>query len=349
MSSAALSFSVLAILVCLAASNSDDARFKCVTEGRFPHPTDCGSYIDCLPNSMQVNSCNGGAFHPIHRACVPLTQVPTCHPRKGRSVTADPKLEYACEGALSEFVCVDCKTLVNCVNGTAYPEPCADGDMCSVRESQFGGGVCYPAEPKECTCSKPNEFKVDYYDPSKFLFCQDAETDPIIYQCPEDHVFDPVMSQCRNSAGLPECSSIGVFANPENCTQYYTCIFTTSGWVQKPFSCINETDPFLMYNEASGVCEDPCQWNTGKFSCIAEGRYSDPLSCSRYFECVVDEAEETGFRQELHECPEGYVWDPSARGDFGHCVLEGASKTPCSPVTINKCTIPDNWCDNTIQ
>lgn len=49
--------------------------FQCVTEGRFPHPNDCGSYIDCLPDTMQVHSCNGGAFHPIYRTCVALDQV----------------------------------------------------------------------------------------------------------------------------------------------------------------------------------------------------------------------------------------------------------------------------------
>lgn len=255
-------------------------------------------------------------------------------------------MDYVCEGASSEFVCADCKTLVNCINGTAYPEPCGAGDLCAVKDTQFGGGVCYPTEPIECSCEQPNQFKVDYYDETRFFFCEAQGSDPVIYQCPDDHLFVPGKSQCLSYAGLPECTNIGVFANENNCSQYYTCIFTTNGWVQKPSSCDNDTHSGLMYNEVSGKCEDPCTWDTGKFSCVEEGRFPDPVDCKGYYECVADEDYESGFRQTHHSCPDGYEWDPSARLEHGHCVALGKSKVRCVPTSQNKCAVPEDLCTN---
>ncbi|KAK3857506.1 hypothetical protein Pcinc_036245 [Petrolisthes cinctipes] len=335
---------------------------RCVSEGRFSHPEDCGSFVDCLYSSRsadgdddndddepqliaRVGSCRGRAFHPTLKKCIDLNAMRGCLPRAARALVADPKLDFVCEGSNSEFVCADCKTLVNCVNGTAYPEVCVAGDLCATKEAQFGGGVCYPGQPPECHCDQPNQFKIDLYDETRFFFCEDVASDPIIYQCPEDHAFDPNTSQCRNFDGLPECTSIGVFANAENCSQYYNCIFTTNGWVQKAFSCNNDTHQNLMYNEISGRCEDPCEWDTGSFSCNQEGRFNDPTNCNAYFECVSDTNAKSGFRQTHHTCPEDYEWDPSARNDYGHCVLKGTSKASCIPVVASKCSVNRDQCN----
>nr|XP_045610252.1 uncharacterized protein LOC123765622 [Procambarus clarkii] len=344
---------IMAFLVSAVTSQEQDKlsiSMRCMSLGRFPHPRDCGGFVDCLPDGegglrAREGSCRGRAFHPTLKKCVSLQKVDGCQPRAARALTSDPKLDYVCEGASSEFVCADCKTLVNCVNGTAYPEPCASGYLCATKEHKFGGGVCYPDEPIGCACEQPNQFKVDVYDETHFLFCEAKDADPQIYQCPDDHIFDPTMSQCTNNNGLPECTAIGVFANVNNCSQYYNCIPTIDGWVQKPFSCNNESHLGLMYNEASGQCEDPCDWNKGSFKCENEGRFPDPLNCQRYYDCVADSAQPSGFRQSLHECPEGYEWDPSARSQFGHCVEEGNSLAKCVPVTANKCVVPDGLCN----
>ncbi|XP_063859543.1 uncharacterized protein LOC135100503 isoform X2 [Scylla paramamosain] len=353
---------LLGVWVCVAAAqefNEQDRkqfppiRMNCQSIGRFRHPYDCGKFVDCLPDPetgklySREGSCNGQAFHPTFKKCGSIDKVKGCKPRSGRAIAANHKLDYVCEGASSEFVCADCKTLVNCINGTAYPEPCASGDLCAVKDAQFGGGVCYPSEPIECMCEHPNEFKVDYYDETRFFFCENQGSDPVIYQCPDDHLFVPSLSQCRSYAGLPECTSIGVFANELNCSQYYTCIFTTNGWVQKPSSCDNETHSGLMYNEQTGKCEDPCTWDTGKFSCSVEGRFPDPVNCNAYYECVEDDSYESGLRQTHHSCPDGYEWDPTAREAFGHCVVQGTRKAKCSPVKENKCFIPQDQCNAT--
>ncbi|XP_071529461.1 uncharacterized protein [Panulirus ornatus] len=354
MSAASLQMLIAFLLrVCLAASQQQQQLtpgiMQCVSEGRFPHPEDCGSFVDCLPDGMggvraREGSCNGLAYYPTLRKCVSLNEVNGCQPRSARALVADPKLDFVCEGSTSEFVCADCKTLVNCVNGTAYPEPCGSGDLCALKDLDFGGGVCYPSHPPECTCEKPNQFKVDLYNVGRFFFCEHEASEPTFYDCPEDHVFDSTMSQCRNYAGLPECTRIGVFANTSNCTEYYTCIFTTTGWLQKSFSCNNETQTGFMYNEESGRCEDPCSWDTGTFSCSSEGRFPNLLNCHSYYECINDLTKETGFRQILHECPEGHEWDPNARQGFGHCVRQGSTNSVCVPLAANKCTVPNDQC-----
>ncbi|KAK7024268.1 hypothetical protein SK128_007752 [Halocaridina rubra] len=332
-------------------SKKEKKYFHCTLEGRFPDPKDCGGYIDCLPDDegtfiKRSGSCLGRAYDPSIKRCVDTEKVEGCKPRHARALVSDPKLDYLCEDIESDFICADCKTLINCVNGTAYPEPCGHKDLCAVKDSEFGGGVCYPGEPEECACEKPNVFHIDKYDPSRFFFCEQEKSDPIIYQCPEDHIFDVNTRQCKSSEGLPECEKIGVFADPSNCTTYYTCIFSKTGWVQKKFTCNNETDSGLMFSEISGMCEDPCEWDDGMFECEAEGRFADPLDCHRYYECILDSSVGE-YRKILQECPEGYLWDPNARNNYGHCVLEKSSSSSCASLSITKCTIPDDLCSET--
>ncbi|XP_069939569.1 uncharacterized protein [Cherax quadricarinatus] len=347
---------LMVLLVGVVTPQEEEQRplsMRCVSEGRFPHPSDCGGFVDCLPDGeglrAREGSCRGRAYHPTLRKCVTLNKVDGCKPRAARALANDPKLDYVCENSTSDFMCADCKTLVLCVNGTAYPETCGSGDLCNIDNDHFGGGVCYPNQPSDCSCDAPNQFKEDSYNEARFLFCEATGSDPQIFQCPDDHVFDSTMNQCIHYNGLPECTSIGVFANSRNCSQFYNCIPTIDGWVQKPFSCNNETHKHLMYNEAAGSCEDPCTWGNGNFKCEEEGRFADPLNCQRYYECVKDTSEASDFRQALHECPEGYEWDQSARNSYGHCVLEGNSLNPCVPAVANKCSVDRSQCPSTTE
>ncbi|XP_068232339.1 uncharacterized protein [Palaemon carinicauda] len=343
----------VALLISFAAAHEIEGggkHFHCTKEGRFGDPEDCGSFLDCIPDkkgglTARHGSCRGRAFDPDTKTCVDLRKADGCKPRTARSLNSDLSLSHICEGTEDGFICADCKTLVNCVNGIAYPEPCSQGDFCATNLVDFGGDVCYPDKPEECMCEKPHSFKRDPYETGRFLFCEKEASDPVIYHCPDDHYFNSTISQCVNTMGLPDCEKIGVFAVPADCNIYYTCIFTTTGWVQKPFSC-NEG---LMYNEHKGRCENPCNWDDGTFTCQKEGRFPDPLNCNRYYECVADESYEGGLRQTGHECPEGYIWDRSARNDFGHCVLEGTNNTTCLPHMPEKCRIPSGYCDDTVE
>lgn len=259
--------------------------------------------------------------------------------RKGRALLEDNSFSFMCSEGKDGFFCADCKTLINCVDGHAYKETCRNGNMCAHKES-FGGGICYPKEPAECMCQESNIFKEDLYNKRKFFYCNDTTSDPAFYECDEGSTFDVTKSQCKNNNGLPECHRTGVFADMNNCTQYYACISTRSGWVQKAFTCSGTNQSNLMYNELTGACEDPCTWHVGSLTCTEEGRFPDPKDCQRYFECVADES---GLKQVRRSCPEDYSWDPTARGGVGHCV-KAFTNTQCTPATPNKCIIPDGMC-----
>ncbi|XP_063592369.1 uncharacterized protein LOC134769554 [Penaeus indicus] len=245
-----------------------------------------------------------------------------------------------CSEGNDGFFCADCKTLINCVDRRAYKLSCINGDMC-IHKENFGGGICYPKEPAECTCQEPNTFKEDFYDKRKFFYCNNTSADPVFYECDEGSEFDAAKSQCKNMNGLPQCHQSGVFGDTNNCTQYYACISTKNGWVQKSFNC-NQSN--LMYNELTGACEDPCTWQVGSFSCTEEGRYPDPKDCQRYLECVADES---GLKQVRRSCPDDYSWDPTARGGAGHCV-KASTNTNCTPATQNKCIIPHGMCTSAV-
>lgn len=283
------------------------------------------------------------AFHDaVFDAPLPVAplQDTLCEPphRQQRALFEDSAFSFMCSEGKDGFFCADCKTLINCVDRRAYKLSCINGDMCTHKEN-FGGGVCYPKEPAGCTCQEPNTFKEDLYDKRKFFYCNDTSSDPVFYECDEGSEFDVVKSQCKNKNGLPECHRPGVFGDMNNCTQYYACISTKNGWVQKAFNC-NQSN--LMYNELTGACEDPCTWQLGSFTCTEEGRYPDPKECQRYFECVADES---GLKQVRRTCPDDYSWDPTARGGVGHCV-KASTNTHCTPATQNKCIIPDGMCSS---
>ncbi|XP_063614447.1 uncharacterized protein LOC134787596 [Penaeus indicus] len=225
--------------------------------------------------------------------------------------------------------------MVSCVDGVAYPHPCSDDSTCAMLDI-FGGGVCYPGQPEGCSCSQANSFRIDNYDSKKFFYCNDSGAAPQMYQCPEEMIFDETTILCVNEEKLPECERSGMFAIASNCSQYYTCIASKDGWIQKALSC--ET-PDFMYNEASGKCEDPCSWNDGEFSCEAEGRFPDPRDCQRFFECI---AVGEGYRVFSRECPAGFQWESDGQG-VGKCT-KAAGDSSCKAFSPNKCFIPENMC-----
>lgn len=216
---------------------------------------------------------------------------------------------------------------------------CGDGLTCQTPASFGGSATCYDMAQDEskCKCTTPNSFNSDPHSNSSFIFCPLADSDPMVHRCPGKMTFDDVIMDCTNADGIPGCSKGGVFANTNNCAQYYTCIQAVDGWVQNVLQC----DEGKMYNQAKKECSDPCTWPDPNFECIAEGRFADPKSCFNYFVCVADPTSEIGFKQTSRKCPLDYEWDPTANNDQGHCAVKGSSK--CTPVTDNVCIIPDSY------
>ncbi|XP_066964282.1 uncharacterized protein [Macrobrachium rosenbergii] len=318
--------------------------YECPMEGRFPHPQQCGNYVECIRNTKQgvfkkrFGNCHGAAFDSEKRLALrqmrsdPDGQECNRRLRTTRALPVDRRFSNICSEKPNGFFCADCKTLVNCVNGVAFTEACGASDTCSER-SDFGGAVCYPSPQEKCTCVDANSFSVDAYDNHMFFFCSSANADPDIYHCPEDMEFDTEINQCKNRNGFPPCAETGVFAFHSNCSQYYTCVASQNGWLQKPLECASNT----MYNEIEGACEDPCSWDTGKFTCQQDGRFPDPLSCGSYYQCI--QLPDNSFRQEHRHCPDGYQWSKEALENKGSCVKGPVDS--CKPLAVTKCTIPD--------
>ncbi|XP_042889007.1 cartilage oligomeric matrix protein-like isoform X2 [Penaeus japonicus] len=309
------------------------ATSECPGEGRFPDASTCGGYLDCVPNGKggyegTKGDCGGFMYNATSGTCVDNIM---CASRHTRSVVEEyhPYL-HLCETNPNGFLCANCKTQVMCVQGQIFTRRCTEGDFCINKES-FGGGVCYPGAPVNCTCEKPHEFRVDYYDPQWFFSCKEVNSEPVTYKCMDGMVFDESSSQCLNNAGFPPCTDTGSFANPNKCNEYYTCIPLRHGWLQRFFICKNNN----LFNEKSQKCENPCDY---QFKCHEEGRFPDPLHIRWYFECFVSGGNMTSVH---YVCPAGYRWHVESVG-AGRCV-EGIGDFIYG-YPFSNCNIPDDMC-----
>ncbi|XP_069951184.1 uncharacterized protein [Cherax quadricarinatus] len=323
----------------------ENGSFQCYEEGRFADPTSWGDYIDCVPEitgglTARPGSCKGAVYNQKLMKCL---SIKTNHfyeeislrtgLRQPRSV--NPGYLSQCSDIVNGFVCADCETQVMCMDGIAIPETCRFGDFCDMREEKFGGGVCYPRQNTTCSCIDNEYLRADFYDEQKFLYCKPSSNNPDVYRCSSGMRFSEEDQQCIYDDRFSWCTDLGVFANTNNCTQYYSCVHTDDGWLRVPHTCSND----YMYNEDTNTCEDPCTWPTGNFVCSAEGRYPDPLDCGSYFVCVT---QGDGFRQLRSECPLGYSWVTTEVMGQGMCVDTKISG--CTPVKVSRCLIPEGRC-----
>ncbi|CAL4139809.1 unnamed protein product, partial [Meganyctiphanes norvegica] len=191
---------------------------QCTTEGRFADPHDCGQFYDCLPDDnkgfvVQRQTCFGNAFHPDLKLCVPKEKLKNCFPdsKSGRRFeVADSSHQKLCRKETNQFLCADCKTLLTCVDGKPFTYECNDGTVCTQNTlNNVTTGICHNKKPKECTCEKAVTFKRDFYDPSKFLSCQDKSADPIILSCPEGLLFNEKRKACGIIPTSDKCSEEG--------------------------------------------------------------------------------------------------------------------------------------------
>ncbi|XP_063594893.1 cartilage oligomeric matrix protein-like [Penaeus indicus] len=307
--------------------------YECPGEGRFPDTSTCGVFIECIIKdggfSVTKDNCNGFAYNATSRTC----STELCASRHERSITNEyHPFSQICESEPNRFMCASCKTLVHCVKGQAFVRQCTEDFYCTDKFG-FGGAVCYPDEPDECMCLRPNEFRVDPYDPQRFFSCENVGSQPQSYKCPDGKKFDEGSAQCVNQIGFPECVKSGTFANTQNCGEYYSCIPLRHGWLQKFFMCSGNQ----LFNERSKSCEDPC---TLKFVCQQEGRFPDPLNMQHYFECFMEFGQMVQLR---YQCPHGYMWSEESFGT-GKCV-EATEEYADYPFA--HCEIPDGHCPET--
>lgn len=253
-----------------------------------------------------------------------------------------PEFDNVCREQPNQYVCANCRTMVNCIDGQAFPTTCQDGKYCLVDNERFGGAVCYANTPQECMCQPGDVFNRDYYDPSTFYVCDEGGYSRL-HHCPTGYIFNKKALECRSTSGLPSCQDAGVFAVAEDCRRYYACIITTEGWLQHEFRCPDDKGTTLFYNERNGTCDNPCNWPEPNFECKEEGRFSDPFDCHSFYVCTWDK-DVMMYRKLRRMCPEGYEWQQILRSGTGMCV-EMVSPM-CTTVTSTSCVIPEGLCNS---
>lgn len=302
------------------------SAMKCQTEGRFPHPDDCGRYLDCLPTGAEgqlearEGHCFGFPYSPSDRRCVSHDQMPECVIKAPRGSIPVPSLQFHCEGENSGATgCHHCKTAYQCIDGKAYVTMCGNEDTCSPDE-RFGGGTCLPytfgENPEECRCSKTG-LTLDSYNNTYYIFCDASTAPPTLnmYQCPQGKIFNDVSKTCEDSGDsfseepeeTPACDgSTTTKVNPNDCSWSYTCL--PDGTV-KSVPCKRNQ----YYDETSGMCDDKCNvlGSVGSPSdlCPEVGYNSDPADCTKYHLCT-----EAGKEPYLTiTCPEGSRFDSGTK------------------------------------
>ncbi|KDR19207.1 hypothetical protein L798_06262 [Zootermopsis nevadensis] len=88
--------------------------------------------------------------------------------------------------------------------------------------------------------------------------------------------------QLSTSAPAFTCTTVGVFADPTNCHNYYTCGETLQ---PIPGSCMKGNGTFDPVNE---VCTtEPCP-DAVAFVCSSSGFFADPKDCHGFYVCDED-------------------------------------------------------------
>ncbi|XP_069988557.1 thrombospondin-1-like [Penaeus vannamei] len=305
-------------------------RLECPGEGRFPDLDACGQFYDCTSDSngsyvMTRDYCRGFVYNATARTCSGDVR---CKSRRSRSPPiASHKHSHLCEFKPDSFQCADCKNLVMCIKGQAFIRRCTSGAFCDKRE-RFGGAVCYPGRPQECTCEKPHSLRQDLYDPQRFFSCESAGSKPEGYRCQDNMIFDEALGLCRNKESTLSCTEAGLFAIPKSCSDYFSCIPLRHGWVQRFYMCTNNR----YFSQKSEACKDPC---SGNFVCTIPGYFGDPFDTRRFFVCFDDPLRIIKIH---YQCPTGHVWNSNFTRGAEQCVpdTEGRSQAPCF-VPIDSC------------
>ncbi|XP_064079140.1 uncharacterized protein LOC135196324 [Macrobrachium nipponense] len=311
----------LVALLQISSVSCGTSTIVCTEVGRFPHPSDCGRYVDCIPSDTKehflVNEghCHGFPYSASLRRCVSNEEEPGCTPKVGRKRRGvsfpDEEYNFLCTDDMSKTGCYNCQLKYECIGGQAFVEFCSTGSTCS-DNADFGGGVCLPyavtAADGRCKCDKigvmPDSYNDDY-----FVFCDTNADPPKVqnYKCPDGQKFNPEVNTCQDVPPEP-CSQEPVFppcgskietrVNPNDCAWSYTCI---PGYDVIPACCTGRQ----YYDESSGLCKDICEYvpdsGSSEPECGTAGRMANQNDCTKYHVCLPGVKEP----YESKSCPEG--------------------------------------------
>ncbi|XP_050726876.1 uncharacterized protein LOC127003841 isoform X5 [Eriocheir sinensis] len=306
------------VVGCYLVAAVQGGTLTCRQEGRFPHPEDCGSYVDCIRTAdgkfrVREGFCHGFAFSGKERRCVDLADKPDCVPKATRVSFPLSAFNFLCAEDEMRTDCLNCNLAFTCVTGTAVVDICDSDSLCEV-SGDFGGSVCLPipSTTTKCKCDKTGLFQ-DPHNATYFSYC-DINTQPYsleTFMCPEGLTFNSLTQKCEDSIPptppeTPLCEDrTGSFVNPNDCRYYYTCI---PGGIVRTSNCSEGQ----YYDAVNGKCEKKCTLappNASLEPCKALGHLPHPSKdCTKHLVC-----KKIGEDPEVKDCPQDIYYNETAR------------------------------------
>ncbi|KAK8407726.1 hypothetical protein O3P69_002342 [Scylla paramamosain] len=245
----ALSLGYLLVAYCVMTA-VNGGTLECRREGRFPHPENCASYVDCFRNADDVlvareGHCHGYPYSPEKRRCVDHSEKPDCVTKGIRNSFRASDFNYLCA------------------------------------QDESGAG-CVNWIKDKCSCKKVGLVK-DPYDAAYFHYCGSNGAIPEIIPCEADKEFSEETQTCEVNPGEPEIPSCdgktGTFVNPNDCSWSYTCL---PGGTVRASSCGN--DEYFK----DGLCEKKCSFGEPAVlePCTGPGFLIYPDDCTKYIFCT---------------------------------------------------------------
>nr|XP_040232865.2 multiple epidermal growth factor-like domains protein 6 [Anopheles coluzzii] len=289
---------------------------------RFPHPTECSSFVACQGQNGVVQSCPAGSVYSAKaRSCTP-----------GNEATCE-RFENICVGRPESMIAHPntCTAYIHCSSNLAVYQQCAPG---TVFEPSLGGcvvgntetctrndGMCV-GQPDGSILTHPNECDL-------YILCVSQQAAPL--RCPPGEIlneqaqicapgnvtscqFNPVEKMCHNKINN------AIYPHPNDCSRFVQC---TDGQ-----GIVKDCPPGEILHGSSRTCRPgntaTCQFLDGVCQGRPDGWVIEHQSlCGHFIQCQQGVAS-------VHSCPGGEILRPDAQlcvpGNPTSCVFDPVEK-----------------------
>ncbi|XP_013774373.1 uncharacterized protein LOC106459308 [Limulus polyphemus] len=311
-----------------------DPNYNCTSEfGLFPHPKDCGKFIQCSHWIPHMMNCPGNLhFNPAIKVC----DWPNKDGCDGIVPTKPPKPDGICDLCECCFIPddKDCAAFTRCENGKSYKERCPIGLLFNPKIEN-----CDFEENVDCektgTCPEPCGI-FPHQDCAKFMHCN--KKIPTIKDCPAGLHFNPTLKSCDRPerAGCekdrdpnPVCNECDccLVEDKEDCSKYYVCEAGRSFHAKCGEGLLFEPSLNNCVLEKDATCK------ITKFICpTPNGMFKNDENCSTFWICS------NGIGS-LYSCPAGLHWSHTLKRCEWPCVAQCDSSIPVCPPTTTTTTV----------
>ncbi|EAA00608.5 AGAP011617-PA, partial [Anopheles gambiae str. PEST] len=285
---------------------------------RFPHPTECSSFVACQGQNGVVQSCPAGSVYSAKaRSCMP-----------GNEATCE-RFENICFGRPESMIAHPntCTAYIHCSSNLAVYQQCAPG---TVFEPSLGGCVV----GNTATCTRNDGMCVGQSDGSilthpnecdLYILCVSQQAAPL--RCPPGEIlneqaqicapgnvtscqFNPVETMCHNKVNN------AIYPHPNDCSRFVQC---SDGQ-----GIVKDCPPGEILHGSTRTCRPgntaTCQFLDGVCQGRPDGWVIEHQSlCGHFIQCQQGVAS-------VHSCPGGEILRPDAQlcvpGNPTSCVFD---------------------------